>query len=179
MSIEHTNRRPINDEGLIAVTRSRPSRAELVAGVILGILIGLAGHIPTAHAEQLDLREFAGKVIYLDFWASWCVPCRQSFPWLNDIQVAYANRGLVVVAVNLDKEPQLAAKFLEGNPAAFRIVYDPKGAIATSYDVKAMPSSVIIGRDGQVRTVHRGFHEDEEYNYVSDIKAALGKASLQ
>ena len=87
--------------------------------------------------------------------------------------------GTSGVAVNLDKEPQLAERFLEVNPAAFRIVYDPKGAIASSYDVKAMPSSVIIGRDGHVRAVHRGFHEDEEEQYVSDIKGALSANSIQ
>ena len=140
---------------------------------ILSLLFMALSASGPVHAEDIDLREFAGKVVYLDFWASWCAPCRQSFPWMNDVQATYAQRGLVIIAVNVDKEPNLAQKFLDAHPAIFRIAYDPKGGVAAGYDVKAMPTSILIGRDGRVRTVHQGFHPEQEYEYVSHIEAAL------
>ena len=137
------------------------------------IVCAAQGYSHAVQAQQNDLHEYAGKVVYLDFWASWCAPCRQSFPWMNDIQAIYARQGLVIIAVNVDKEPALAKKFLDAHPAAFRIAYDPKGVVAGSYDIKAMPTSVLIGRDGRTRAVHQGFHPEEEYEYVSHIEAAL------
>ena len=140
---------------------------------IIMIVCAAQGYSHAAQAQQIDLHEYAGKVVYLDFWASWCAPCRQSFPWMNDVQAAYAGQGLVIIAVNVDKEPSLAQKFLDAHRPVFRIAYDPKGTIAAGYDIKAMPTSILIGRDGRVRVVHQGFHPEEEYEYVSHIEAAL------
>jgi len=108
------------------------------------------------------LSDYRGKVIYLDFWASWCAPCRDSFPWMNAMQEKYASQGLEVIAINLDKERTKAKHFLEALPAGFTVAYDPEGAVAEHYQVSVMPSSYLIGRDGTVVGRHRGFHSRDE-----------------
>ena len=98
--------------------------------------------LPT-QADQpppFDPQEYAGKVVVLDFWASWCVPCRRSFPWLNSMHGKYQDAGLVIVGVNLDMERSEAERFLAEFPADFRIVYDVDMALARRFEVMAMPS---------------------------------------
>jgi thiol-disulfide isomerase/thioredoxin len=90
--------------------------------------------------SEFDLSSFRGQVVYLDFWASWCAPCRKSFPWMRGMQERYANRGFAVVAVNLDRDSKSAQEFLEKNAAPFRVIYDSKGTLAKAYKVAAMPS---------------------------------------
>lgn len=118
-------------------------------------LNGLAADSPGA----LDLDRLHGKVVLLDFWASWCEPCRHSFPWLNAMQAKYADRGLVIIAVNVDREHADAERFLREVPAAFRIVYDPAGELAARYDVPGMPSSYVIGPNGDIVARHIGFRD--------------------
>ncbi len=110
----------------------------------------------------LDLESYKGKVVYLDFWASWCTPCRHSFPWMDGIQRAYSNRGLVVVAVNLDQEHELAERFLREMNPHFRIVFDPQGTLAEAFEVSGLPASVVIDRHGNVRFKHLGFREADQ-----------------
>lgn len=100
-----------------------------------------------------------GKVVLLDFWASWCTPCRKSFPWMNALQKKYAAQGLTVIAVNLDMEKRLAAEFLQVTPAQFRVEYDPKGDLATKLNVSAMPTSFLLDRNGKIVKQHAGFRE--------------------
>jgi thiol-disulfide isomerase/thioredoxin len=107
--------------------------------------------------NPLDLERLRGKVVVVDFWASWCEPCRHSFPWLNEMQAKYADRGLVIIGVNVDRDGAEAERFLRETPARFRIVYDPAGALATRYDVPGMPSSYVIGRNGDIVARHIGF----------------------
>lgn len=122
------------------------------------ILIGLCGAAASARAtEALDLASLRGKVVYLDFWASWCKPCRESFPWMNSVHSGYAKQGVVVVAVNVDQERALADAFLQAYPAQFQVVYDPEGHLAEQYRVTGMPSSFLIDRTGTVRFRHVGF----------------------
>jgi cytochrome c biogenesis protein CcmG/thiol:disulfide interchange protein DsbE len=108
-------------------------------------------------ADTLDLPRLRGKVVLVDFWASWCRPCRQSFPWLNAMQSKYADRGLVVIGVNVDRDRAEADRFLRDVPAAFRIVYDPAGTLASKYDLPGMPVSYVIGPKGEVVGRHVGF----------------------
>lgn len=111
----------------------------------------------------------AGYVIYLDFWASWCVPCRRSFPWMNTMQQKYGKKGFKVISVNLDAEKSLAEKFLAQNPATFSVLYDPKGNIATQMKLKGMPSSFIINTKGRVISAHVGFTENKKSQYEQEI----------
>ena len=106
---------------------------------------------PSASAEgSLDLTQYEGKVVVLDFWASWCTPCRRSFPWWNTMHAKYADEGLVIIGVNLDNEPDAAHAFLEEYRASFKIYYDTDKELAREFGVQAMPSSYVIGRNGEV-----------------------------
>ena len=123
--------------------------------------------------ERLDLSDYRGKVIVVDFWASWCVPCRRSFPWLNAMNDKYANDGLVIVGVNLDQDPASAAEFLQEYPARFQIRYDASGTLAREFNVQAMPSSFVIDRDGEIVAHHLGFKVRRQDDYEAAIVAAL------
>jgi cytochrome c biogenesis protein CcmG/thiol:disulfide interchange protein DsbE len=107
--------------------------------------------------DALDLAHYRGKIVVVDFWASWCEPCRHSFPWLNAMQAKYAARGLVIIGVNVDRERAAADRFLRDVPANFQILYDPAGTLATRYDVPGMPTSFVIGPDGDIVGRHVGF----------------------
>ena len=126
--------------------------------------------------DEWDLSSHAGKVVIVDFWASWCVPCRRSFPWLNAMHQKYADEGLVIIGVNLDADRSEAMKFLEEFPAEFSIFYDESKDLAREFGVVAMPSSFVIGRDGQIRKKHFGFKVKKQDEYESAIVDALADA---
>ncbi|MBL0061824.1 MAG: TlpA family protein disulfide reductase [bacterium] len=122
---------------------------------------------------EVSLEKLAGKVVYLDFWASWCDPCRQSFPWMNEMHNQFADSGLVIIAVNVDRDREKADKFLEKNPVNFMIGFDSEGTLAKSYDVKGMPSTYIIDRKGQLVTSHIGFRDKDKGELQTKIVEAL------
>lgn len=124
-------------------------------------------------APELDLSKYAGKVVYLDFWASWCAPCRRSFPWMNDMLARYGDAGLAVVSVNVDAEHELAEEFLAETPANFPVVYDPEGILAAQWQLLGMPSSYLIGPDGNVISRHVGFRSDSPQKYEAEIRKLL------
>ncbi|WP_157995578.1 TlpA disulfide reductase family protein [Peristeroidobacter soli] len=140
--------------------------------IVLAALAWLPS-LAMAGAEPLDLARFRGKVVVIDFWASWCAPCRQSFPWLNEMQARYRDRGLVVIGVNVDRERAEADRFLQQTPADFQIVYDPDGVLASRYQVPGMPSSYVIGRDGQQVEVHIGFRKDMRERREAELERLL------
>jgi cytochrome c biogenesis protein CcmG, thiol:disulfide interchange protein DsbE len=146
------------------------------AGPVLSLLAALYSYTASpARADDLDLGAYKGKVVYLDFWASWCAPCRVSFPWMNEIQQTYGNRGLVVIGVNVDRDRGPADEFLQANYPQFKIVYDPNGKIASKYDFKDMPTSFLIGRDGKIRYMHSGFLLKQNGKYIADINMLLNE----
>ena len=127
------------------------------------------------HADDaLDLDAYAGKVVLVDFWASWCVPCRRSFPWMNRMQARYGEDGLVIIGVNLDEDREAAVEFLKEVPASFRIYYDNDAALAREFGVEAMPSSFVIGRDGEIVARHLGFKVNRQDEYEAELRDALG-----
>lgn len=148
-----------------------PLRARIVA--LLLAHVSLLVSAPAPAADTLDLGQYAGKVVVLDFWASWCEPCRRSFPWLNTMHDKYGPEGLVIVGVNLDMERADAQRFLEEYPADFSIVYDANQALAREYEVVAMPSSYVIGRDGQLAAKHMGYKVRQQDEYEALIVRAL------
>jgi thiol-disulfide isomerase/thioredoxin len=131
-----------------------------------------------AIAGGLDLSTYRGKVVYVDFWASWCTPCRKSFPWLSDIAQQYRTRNFVVIAVNVDHEHQLAQQFLDSTPANFPVIYDPHGDIAASYKIVGMPSAVLIDRSGRVRFRHDGFSLKKRDEYEAHVQTLLAEPTL-
>ena len=129
--------------------------------------------LPAAVDAAPRLSALKGKLVYVDFWASWCGPCRQSFPWMNEMQAKYGAKGLQVVAINLDAKRADADAFLVQVPARFGLAFDAAGASAKRFGVKGMPTSVLIGRNGEVLMVHQGFREDERQALEARLAAAL------
>lgn len=115
-----------------------------------------------------------GKLVYLDFWASWCAPCRQSFPWMNEMQARYGAQGLRVIAVNVDEKKEDALRFLQTSPVNFVVAFDPEGATPLSYRVMGMPTSLLIDAEGKVIAEHVGFKEGSRAELEEKIKLALG-----
>lgn len=151
-------------------------RAKLISFVVLAAFAWIAPATLAAD-DPLDLARLKGKVVVIDFWASWCAPCRQSFPWLNEMQAKYRDRGLVVIGVNVDRERAEAEGFLRKTPAGFSIVYDPDGALASRYQVPGMPSSYVIGRDGQQVGVHIGFRQGMREEREAELERLLSSAA--
>ncbi len=131
----------------------------------------------TASQQQLSklLSQYKGKVVLLDFWASWCSPCRRSFPWFIAMQSKYQQQGLKVVAVNIDVERGDADAFLAEFAVNFNIIYDPDAVIGRQYQLKGMPSSFLIDKEGVVRFQHTGFVADKLDLYESHIKELIAK----
>lgn len=121
----------------------------------------------------VQLSSYKGKTVYLDFWASWCGPCKQSFPWMNDMQKKYGAKGLRIVGVNLDQKAEDAKAFLATTPAQFDVAFDSAGQSPKQYGVKGMPTSLLIGPDGKVLMVHQGFKAENREELESQIKQAL------
>jgi len=115
------------------------------------------------------------QLIWVDFWASWCAPCRRSFPWMNEMQAKYSADGFSIIAVNVDKDRDLAAEFLAEYPAQFQIHYDPAGRLAEEFDVQAMPSSFLLDAQGNVIAKHYGFRLADTDEYESNIRAAIAQ----
>jgi len=114
-----------------------------------------------------------GDLVYVDFWASWCIPCRRSFPWLNAMQTKYSELGLKIIAVNLDKNRDDANTFLNAVPADFPIYYDPEGYFASLFKLPGMPTSYILNADGQVLYRHKGFKTKQIEKYESALSQLL------
>jgi thiol-disulfide isomerase/thioredoxin len=133
-------------------------------------LINLPGVTGTVQSA-----EFKGKVIYVDFWASWCKPCKQSFPWLNGMQAKYEKQGFEIVAINLDQEQNAANDFLQALPAQFTVAFDPSGKTAEQFHVQGMPSSYLIDRQGNMRAVHIGFRDEDR----AKLEQAVTKLLLE
>ena len=138
-----------------------------------------ANKAPTIDLPGTDgkviLESFRGKVVYLDFWASWCEPCKKSFPWMHKMKANYADLGFEIVAVNLDKDRKLADKFLKAVDVNFKIAFDQSGKTASSYKLRGMPSSYLIDRDGKVHASHVGFRDKDKSELEQAIKGLLNK----
>lgn len=128
--------------------------------------------LPSAQ-EPVKLSKTQGKVIYLDFWASWCGPCGESFPWMNAMQAKFKQKGLQIIAINLDANNDDAQKFLAQHAAQFTVLFDPKGVTPRQYGVKGMPTSFLIGKDGKVLSQHKGFNNADRAELEQKILSAL------
>ena len=139
------------------------------------ILICICSLATPSHAAQLDMQQWNGRVVYLDFWASWCAPCRQSFPWMQKMQKAYESRGLTIVAINVDQNRADADRFLKRFRPDFPVRFDPSGSLAEGYNVTGMPTSVIFDRHGAVRFTQVGFFPVAEQKYEQQIRELLAE----
>jgi cytochrome c biogenesis protein CcmG, thiol:disulfide interchange protein DsbE len=107
--------------------------------------------------SKVDLAHLKGKVVYLDFWASWCPACQQAFPWLNTMQERYGARGLQVVGLSVEVKREEADAFLVDHPAGFLVGFDVANKVPRIYNVRGMPTSLLIGADGRIRLIHDGY----------------------
>lgn len=130
-------------------------------------------------SETVALEDYKGKVVYLDFWASWCSPCKDSFPWMNKMQEKYADQGVVFIAVNVDRKKKDSEDFLASTPANFLIAFDSMGLTPKVYDVMGMPSAYVIGVDGNILHSHIGFNNEDIAEYEAHIQQALNAESKQ
>lgn len=109
----------------------------------------------------MELQELKGKVVYMDFWASWCPPCVKSFAFLNQLEQEMKDHDVHIIGINLDEKVKDAQEFLTKHPANFSIVADPSKECAKVFEVMAMPTSYIIDKKGNIRHVHQGFRPSE------------------
>ncbi len=129
----------------------------------------------SVQASEINWQSYQGKVVLVDFWASWCEPCRQSFPWMQRMQDKYGKDGLVIIAINVDRDPAKAANFLKNYQPNFHIRYDAAGVVASQFKVQGMPSTYIIGRNGQPVAKHQGFFQAKLADYEAELVRLLGQ----
>jgi thiol-disulfide isomerase/thioredoxin len=128
-----------------------------------------------ADSGTISLEQYRDQVVFIDFWASWCIPCKYSFPWLNEMQQRYAEDGLKIIAINIDEDQADAREFLERVPASFEIAYDPEGDVADLYRLKVMPSSYLIDRNGNLIHSYKGFKTSDGTRIEEKIQKLLKK----
>ena len=123
--------------------------------------------------NKVTLSKYKNQVVYLDFWASWCKPCRKSFGFMNNMQERYGKKGLKIIAINLDEDRSAATSFLKNHPANFTIAYDPEGKTPGAYNLSVMPTSYLIDKKGNIIFKHKGFKEDHANQLEQKITQAL------
>lgn len=123
--------------------------------------------------HDVSLAQYKGNVVMLNFWASWCGPCRQEMPLLENIYEKYSKLGFVLLGVNVEPDSNAANDWLKATPVSFPILYDKESKVSRLYDVEGMPSTVIIDRTGRVRVLHRGYKPGDENEYLDSIRALV------
>ncbi len=157
-------RRPFLILALMALL-AVPARAETM---------GVQPPVPIP-ADRFDLGAYSGKVVLVDFWASWCKPCKKSLPWLRSMQETFGDQGLVVVAVNLDKAPGKAKAMMQELGADVVQVTDPDGTLAEAYGLEAVPSTFLYDRQGKLVSSHKGFDPDEADGRKAELNDLLAE----
>ena len=125
--------------------------------------------------ENLRLKEYRGKVVLLNFWASWCGPCRQEMPVLDQIHQRYAPAGFTVLGVNVEGEDVKARKVAGRLGVSFPLLFDDTQQIAEAYSLESMPYTVLLDRHGQVSYIHQGYKPGDENKYIDQLTKLLGK----
>jgi thiol-disulfide isomerase/thioredoxin len=137
--------------------------------------LGASRVTPSAAGTPVDLESLRGHVVYLDFWASWCAPCRQSFPWMQQMQNTYGQQGLAVIAVDVDRNRRDADKFLAVFHPSFTVRFDSTGELAERFKVEGMPTGLLIDRRGVVRYTHIGFRPADRRQYEGQLRQLLNE----
>lgn len=125
--------------------------------------------------QKFDLTQLNGKVVLIDFWATWCPPCKKSMPFLNALRNQYLSKGFEILAINVDENTADARGFLSSNPVDYLMTFDTTGECPAAYTVKAMPSSYLIGKDGKIRKVFLGFRDEEKSIIEADVLKLLNE----
>jgi thiol-disulfide isomerase/thioredoxin len=123
--------------------------------------------------HNVSLAQYRGQVVMINFWASWCGPCRQEMPLLEGIYKRYNKLGFTLLGVNVEPDPKLAEEWLKDTPVSFPILYDKESTVSKLYEVAGMPSTVIVDRAGKLRMVHRGYKPGDENEYLDSIRSLI------
>lgn len=166
--------RPMLVLAMLVATALSPAASAVAPG---GAIPAIAAPRLADPAHRVDFAGLRGDVVYVDFWASWCVPCRQSMPQLDALYRKYRDRGFRVVGVNKDVATEDALRFLKRVSVSFPLVADRDDSVAKAFDVQAMPSGYLVDRKGVVRYVHRGFTADTAEELSTEIESLLGRGA--
>ena len=129
--------------------------------------------LKSREGSNMRLAEQRGNIVLVNFWASWCGPCREELPAMEALQQEYQDLGFTVLAVNLDDDPSKADVLLDDIDVTFPVLFDPEGDVSEMYDVSAMPTTVIIDRDGMARLTHKGYQSGDEAKYEKAVKLLM------
>ncbi len=129
----------------------------------------------SGNGAALDFNAYKGKVVLIDFWATWCPPCRKSMPFFNGLQNEYSKEGFEIVAINVDENKWDAEQFLNGNPVDYKMAFDPDGDCPKKFGLKAMPSSYLVDKAGKVRKVYLGFRDEDQAMIRSKVLELLAE----
>ncbi len=159
---------------------TKPLRALLVTALLSlpAMAVAPQGPAPGFRLETLDgksvaLEDLKGQVVMINFWASWCGPCRQEMPLLDKLYAKYKPMGFTLLGVNVEPDPKLATGFLEKTPVTFPILLDKDSSVSKLYQVAGMPSTVIVDRKGNLRWVHKGYKPGDENAYLDQVRALI------
>lgn len=123
--------------------------------------------------ENIRLSELRGEVVLINFWASWCGPCRQEMPILSELHDKYKAMGFTVLGINVEENSSDARKLLKEMPVSFPVLFDNDSSVSKQYDVAAMPSTVLVDRDGNMRYLHKGYKPGLEDTYVNQVRSLI------
>ena len=126
-------------------------------------------------SEKLDLAQYKGKVVLIDFWATWCPPCKKAMPFLNNLHREYSKAGLTVLGINVDEESTQATEYLKTAPVDYAMSFDPQGECPRVFEVKAMPSSYFVDKQGKLRAVHLGFRDTDQEQIRKQVASLLAE----
>jgi len=130
-----------------------------------------------ANGQSVTLSDLRGQVVMINFWASWCGPCREEMPLLEQIYQRYEPLGFTLLGINVEENPADGQAFLKERPVTFKVLYDPENGISKLYDVVAMPSTVLIDRKGNIRFLHYGYKPGYENDYQDQIRTLVRERS--
>jgi peroxiredoxin len=159
--------------------RNRIAALAAVLTLALPALLGVADvrapafSLQSVRGGSVSLAQFKGDVVMINFWASWCGPCRQEMPLLDSIYKQYRDMGFTLLGVNVEPDAGSADAWLKKTPVSYPILFDPKSQVSQLYQVQAMPTTVIIDRQGIVRYVHSGYLPGDENQYMNSIRSLI------
>ena len=154
--------------------------AALSSALVVSSMVGASTNavaptftLPSRAGDNVSLESLKGKVVMLNFWASWCGPCRTEMPLLEQMHKRYSSLGFTMVGVNVEANTADAERWLKDTPVSFPVLFDRESKVSKMYDVSAMPSTVFIDRKGNIRYLHKGYKAGDEGEYLNQIRALL------
>lgn len=129
--------------------------------------------LPAVGGKTLSLSQYKGQVVMINFWATWCGPCRQEMPLLDAMYKKYKGMGFTLIGVNVEPDSKGAEKFLAGLPVSFPVAFDAESKVSKLYNVQGMPSTVIVDRKGNARVLHKGYRPGDENTYLDHVRTLI------